>query len=130
MRNSKLWVASSLFALVVGTVLPSGAAELEEQAAGEVDSLMEIYKQLHTYPELSYQEKESAALVARELRKLGFEVTEEVGDYGFEGRISYGVVGVMRNGDGPTVMVRTDLDGLPVEEKTGLSYASRATGCE
>ncbi|MGB3562874.1 MAG: amidohydrolase [Thermoanaerobaculia bacterium] len=109
-------------------VLPSAAAELEEQAAAEVDSLMEIYEHLHTYPELSYQEKESAALVARELRKLGFEVTEEVGDYGFEGRTSYGVVGVMRNGDGPTVMVRTDLDALPIEEKTGLPYASRAKG--
>ena len=128
MRSAKLCVASSLFALLLSVVPPSAAAELEERAAAEVGSLMEIYKHLHTYPELSYQEKESAALVARELRKLGFEVTEEVGDYGVEGRTSYGVVGVMRNGPGPTVMVRTDLDALPIEEKTGLAYASRATG--
>ena len=89
---------------------------------------MDIYRHLHTYPELSYQEKETSALVARELSKLGFEVTEGVGDYGVEDRIGYGVVGVMSNGDGPTVMVRTDLDALPIEEKTGLPYASRATG--
>ena len=128
MRFSKLWVASFLCALLISTVLPAAAAELEEQVAAEIDSLVEIYKHLHASPELSYQEKESAALVARELRELGFEVTEEVGDYGVEGRVAYGVVGVMRNGDGPTVMVRTDLDALPIEEKTGLSYASRATG--
>ncbi|MGB6337101.1 MAG: amidohydrolase, partial [Thermoanaerobaculia bacterium] len=128
MTFSKLWIAFALLVMPMCAVLPSAAAELEEQAAAEVDSLMEIYEHLHTYPELSYQEKESAALVARELRKLGFEVTEEVGDYGFEGRTSYGVVGVMRNGDGPTVMVRTDIDALPIEEKTGLPYASRAKG--
>jgi hippurate hydrolase len=128
LRSAKLCVASSLFALLLSVAPPSAAGELEEQVAAEVGSLMEIFKHLHTYPELSYQEKESAALVARELRKLGFEVTEEVGDYGVEGRTSYGVVGVMRNGPGPTVMVRTDLDALPIEEKTGLAYASRATG--
>ncbi len=128
MRLSKLWIAFCLFVLPVCAVLPSVAAELEEQTAAETDSLMEIYKHLHTHPELSYQEKETAALVARELREVGFEVTEEVGDYGIEGRVSYGVVGVMKNGAGPTVMVRTDLDALPIEEKTGLPYASQALG--
>jgi hippurate hydrolase len=70
-------------------------------------------------PELSLQEEKTSAKMAERLRTLGFEVTEKVG--------GWGVVGVMKNGPGPTVMVRADMDGLPVEEKTGLPYASKAT---
>ena len=102
------------------------ALKLEDLVEQELDSLVGAYKNLHQNPELSYEEKETAAFVAGELRKLGFEVTEKVGSYGVEGRTAYGVVAVLRNGAGPTVMVRTDLDGLPVEERTGLPYASRA----
>ncbi|QRK07884.1 amidohydrolase [Archangium violaceum] len=81
----------------------------------ELDAL---YRELHQNPELSLQEEKTAAKLAGRLRKLGFEVTEKVG--------GHGVVALLRNGKGPTVMLRTDLDGLPVEEKTGLPYASQA----
>ena len=106
----------------------SFGGELETKVETQVPSLYETFKHLHAHPELSYQEKETAALVAGELRDLGFEVTEGVGDYGVEGRVAYGVVAVLRNGEGPTVMVRTDLDGLPVAEQSGLPFASTATG--
>jgi amidohydrolase len=100
--------------------------DLDRRIAGEMPSLLAMYKHLHQNPELSTQEKETSTLVASELRKLGFEVSEKVGRYADAGAVSYGVVAVMRNGAGPTVMVRTELDALPVEEKTGLPYASHA----
>jgi len=105
-------------------------ADLDARVAADLDALLATYRHLHANPELSYQEKETAALVARELRALGFEVTENFGAYpavqGAAARAAYGVVAVMRNGAGPTIMVRTDLDALPVEERTGVPYASRA----
>lgn len=105
---------------------PSRAAvSLREAVEREIGDLVQIYQYLHAHPELSYQEENTASYLASELKQLGFQVTERVGDYGMAGRISYGLVGVLRNGPGPTVMVRTDLDALPVEEKTGLPYASR-----
>src|SRR3954452_24295655 len=76
-----------------------------------------LYIDLHQTPELSRHEEKTAAKMADRLRKLGFGVTTGVG--------GFGVVGVLRNGNGPTVMLRTDLDALPIEEKTGLSYASK-----
>lgn len=97
---------------------------MNEKVGQEVGSLTTIYKGLHEHPELSMQEKETSALLAAELRRLGFEVTEHVGKYDSPSNVGYGVVGVLRNGPGPTVMVRTDMDALPVEEKTGLPYAS------
>jgi len=97
---------------------------LDQRIDKETDSLVAIYKHIHQNPELSTEEKETSALLAGELRRLGFEVTERVGKYDVPDKISYGVVGVLLNGPGPTVMVRTELDALPVEEKTGLPYAS------
>ncbi len=91
----------------------------------ELPSLLGIYKDIHTHPELSGQEERTAALVAKELRAAGCEVTEHVGKYENSKLKAYGVVGVMKNGDGPTVLVRTDMDALPVEEQTGLPYASK-----
>lgn len=79
--------------------------------------LIGLYEHLHANPELSYREEKSSALMAAELRKLGFDVTEKVG--------GFGVVGVFKNGPGPTILVRTDTDALPVTEKTGLPYASK-----
>ena len=79
-----------------------------------------LYLDLHRNPELSMKEEKTAARMAAELKKLGYEVTTGVG--------GTGVVGVLRNGKGPTVLLRTELDALPVEEKTGLPYASKATG--
>jgi hippurate hydrolase len=84
-----------------------------------------MYKDLHTHPELSGQEERTAALVAKELRAAGCEVTEHLGKYENSKLKAYGVVGVMKNGQGPTVLVRTDMDALPVEEETGLPYASK-----
>ena len=83
-------------------------------------TLRPIYEELHAHPELSFLETATAAKMAEHLKRLGFEVTTGVG--------KTGVVGIMKNGSGPAVMIRTELDGLPVEEKTGLPYASKATG--
>src|ERR687886_1153116 len=90
----------------------------------EMASLVATYKALHAAPELSHHEERTAAFVAKELRALGYEVTEHVGKYERAELVGYGVVAVMRNGAGPTVLVRGDMDALPVEEKTGLPYAS------
>jgi amidohydrolase len=76
-----------------------------------------FYKDLHQSPELSLQEKNTSKKIADKLRDLGFEVTENFG--------GFGVVGVLKNGKGPTILIRTDMDGLPVEEQTGLTYASK-----
>ena len=94
-------------------------------ADAELPSLLTIYKDIHTHPELSGYEERTAALVAKELRAAGCQVTEHVGKYENSQLKGYGVVGVMKNGDGPTVLVRTDMDALPVEEDTGLPYASK-----
>jgi len=85
----------------------------------ELPSLLEIYKDLHANPELSLMEEKTAAKMAKELQKLGFDVTTKVG--------THGVVGVLKNGAGPTILVRTDMDGLPVVEQTGVPYASKVT---
>jgi hippurate hydrolase len=94
-------------------------------ADAELPSLLTIYKDVHTHPELSGYEERTAALVAKELRAAGCQVTEHLGRYENSKLKGYGVVGVMKNGDGPTVLVRTDMDALPVEEETGLPYASK-----
>jgi amidohydrolase len=105
----------------------SGFAQQTPQslADAELPSLVGIYKDIHAHPELSGHEERTAALVARELRAAGCQVTEHVGKYENSKLKGYGVVGVMKNGDGPTVLVRTDMDALPVEEETGLPYASK-----
>jgi hippurate hydrolase len=82
-------------------------------------TLQPLYEDLHAHPELSFQETATAAKMAERLKRLGFEVTTGVG--------KTGVVGILKNGAGPTVMLRTELDALPVEEKTGLAFASKAT---
>ena len=105
----------------------SGFAQQTPQslADAELPSLLGIYKDVHSHPELSGHEERTAALVAKELRAAGCEVTEHLGKYENSKLKAYGVVGVMKNGDGPTVLVRTDMDALPVEEETGLPYASK-----
>ena len=111
----------ALFAFLVSTV--SSAQDLPVRVTTEMPQLLTIYKELHQHPELSHQEKQTSGLLAEALRKAGFTVTENVGKYE-DGTQAYGVVAVMKNGSGPTVLVRTDMDALPVEEKTGLPYAS------
>jgi amidohydrolase len=87
-----------------------------------VVELESIYRDLHANPELSMQEKRTSGLAASWLRKSGFEVTEGVG--------GTGVVGLLHNGDGPTVLLRADMDALPIKESTGLPYASDCTGLD
>ncbi|MDX6382819.1 MAG: hypothetical protein QOK48_392 [Blastocatellia bacterium] len=90
----------------------------------DIGQLVSTYKALHAAPELSHHEEKTAAFVAAQLRRLGFTVTERVGKYTQPEWTSYGVVAVLKNGAGPTVLVRTELDALPVDEKTQLPYAS------
>lgn len=116
-----------LAALALGGLLTSPArAELdvanlkqsiEIAFEREYPDLEALYKDIHTHPELAFQEEKTAAKLAAEMRAIGFEVTEKVG--------RTGLVALYRNGDGPVIMVRTELDALPMEEKTGLPYASR-----
>src|SRR5437588_8589002 len=82
-----------------------------------IPDLEALYKDLHAHPELSMEETRTAGLAADRLRSAGYEVTTGVG--------KTGVVGLLRNGEGPTVMLRADMDALPVEEATGLPYASK-----
>ena len=95
-------------------------AEIEAAVRRDMPDLLAIYREFHANPELSMQETKSAAKMAEEARRLGFQVTTGVG--------GTGVVAVMRNGEGPTVLLRADMDGLPMEERTGLAFASRARG--
>jgi hippurate hydrolase len=121
----KRFVSPLLASLALCSALPA-RAELDVprlktaiEAAIETDypRLDAIYKDIHAHPELAFQEVKTAAKLAAEMRALGFEVTEKVG--------KTGLVALYKNGAGPTIMVRTELDALPMEEKTGLPYASR-----
>jgi hippurate hydrolase len=112
---------AALAACAASSVLAQSAvpsARIVPLVDGMYPQLESIYKDIHANPELGFQETRTAAKLAAELRALGFEVTEGVG--------RTGVVALYRNGTGPTVMVRTELDALPMEEKTGLPYASKA----
>ena len=103
------------------------ADDLSEAVSEDYSYLFDLYQHFHENPELSYQEKETAARLAQEFRALGFDVTENVGSYaGRPDLTSYGLVSILRNGDGPTVLIRADMDGLPIEERTGVAYASTA----
>ncbi|MDO9058251.1 MAG: amidohydrolase [Bradyrhizobium sp.] len=115
------------FALAAATVAPVRAeldvarlsAAIEASLAADYPKLDALYKDIHAHPELAFEEVKTAAKLAAEMRALGFDVTEKVG--------KTGLVAIYSNGDGPTIMVRTELDALPMEEKTGLAYASRDT---
>lgn len=91
----------------------------------DMASMLSTYKMLHAAPELSHREEKTSVFFAGELRKLGYTVTERIGKFDNAEWTSYGVVAVMKNGAGPTVLVRTELDALPVDEKTGVPYASK-----
>ena len=113
-----LVLAGGLTALSAATD-PALRDTVAKKVAADYASLETLYRDLHTHPELSLMEERTAGVVARELRATGFEVTEKFGG-------GFGVVAVLKNGAGPTVLIRTDLDGLPVQEETGLPYASTA----
>ncbi|MBV9618797.1 MAG: amidohydrolase [Verrucomicrobia bacterium] len=115
----------SVLVLVLATrFLFAQEASVEKAAQSELPSLLAIYKDIHAHPELSGHEQRTASVVAKELRASGCEVTENFGKYDQPNLKCYGVVGVMKNGVGPTILVRTDMDALPVHEETGLPYAS------
>ncbi|WP_449328715.1 amidohydrolase [Sphingopyxis sp. 550A] len=101
----------------LGIGAPAAAQDLGAEVQKQMPSLMTIYKDLHANPELSFMEVRSAGILAAEARKLGFAVTEKVG--------GTGVVAVMKNGSGPVVLIRADMDGLPVTEQTGWPGASK-----
>jgi hippurate hydrolase len=115
-----VYLALAAIALPMAAQAPAG---LDESAQKQLLALTEAYKHLHENPELSKQEGKTAAFVAGELRKLGYTVTEHVGKYE-DGTQAEGVVAIMENGGGSRLLLRTELDALPVEEKTGLDYAS------
>jgi amidohydrolase len=102
---------------------PIAQTDLATSVERQLPALTETYKHLHRAPELSRHEEQTSAFVAGELRKLGYTVSEHVGKYE-DGAQAFGVVAVLENGAGPRLLIRTDMDALPVEEKTGLEYAS------
>lgn len=105
-------------ALVVFFVAVSAFAQsIDSMIDQQLPSLVETYKALHEQPELSLHEEQTSATLAAKMRALGYNVTDHVG--------GYGIVAVMKNGNGPTLLIRTDMDALPVSEQTGLPYASR-----
>src|SRR5574338_1251753 len=114
MKKQLLMVA----AMTVAT--PDAAASLPDAIRGDMPQLMALYRDLHANPELSMQEVRTPAKLAAEMRKLGFDVTEKVG--------RTGVVAVLKNGPGPVLLIRADMDALPVKEQTGLPFASKAMG--
>lgn len=105
--------AKKLAAILAGATLLSTTLM---STAAHAEDLNKLYRYLHANPELSLMETKTAALLAGKLKDMGYDVTEKVG--------GTGVVAIMKNGDGPTVMIRADMDGLPVKEQTGVSYAS------
>ena len=110
--------------LLAAGAAAQNVAPLVDQQLG---SLVDIYKDIHAHPELSHHEERTSQIVATELKRAGFTVTEHVGHYP-DGSAAFGVVGVMQNGRGPKLLVRADMDALPILEDTGASYASQTRG--
>jgi amidohydrolase len=109
-----------LAAVAMTVTTPAAAAALSDAIRADMPQLMTLYRDLHANPELSMQEVRTPAKLAAEMRKLGFAVTEHVG--------KTGVVAVMKNGPGPVLLIRADMDALPVKEQTGLPFASKVVG--
>ncbi|OEZ94672.1 amidohydrolase [Duganella phyllosphaerae] len=111
-----------LAAFLSSVLMLPALAQDGSAVTGKIDAMYPkldaIYKDLHAHPELAFQEVRTAAKLAAEMRAIGFEVTEKVG--------KTGIVAIYKNGSGPTVLVRTEMDGLPMEEKSGFDYSSKA----
>ncbi|MEQ8765054.1 MAG: amidohydrolase [Planctomycetota bacterium] len=113
-------ITLTLALVLTAGFVTDGDSPLRDAIASDYESYLgDLFDHFHRHPELSLVENETAARLAKELRSAGFEVTEGVG--------GTGIVALMKNGDGPLVMMRADMDGLPVEEKSGLANASKAT---
>ena len=121
MRN---WTAVVVMALAAGCWGQQGLGPI---VTSELPGLVTTYKHLHENPELSHQEAKTSAYVAAQLRALGYTVTDHVGKYENPAWTGYGVVALLHNGAGPTLMMRSELDALPVTEDTGLAYSSHIT---
>ena len=120
MPHPRLLTATLILAATAAAQQPSAA--IEQQLPGLIDT----YKTLHQHPELSHHEEWTAAYLASALRKLGFTVTEHIGKYP-DGTPADGIMAIVTNGPGPRLLLRTELDALPVTEKTNLPYASTVT---
>ena len=122
MRLHRTFLLIAAFALPLPATTHAASGDVDGWLDTRLGELEALYQDLHRSPELSFQEKNTAARLAKEWRGAGYKVTEGVG--------GYGIVGLLRNGDGPTVMLRTDLDALPIAEKTGLAFASQLRATE
>jgi len=123
----RLLAALVLVLLAPPTILAAGGgsdAEVRELVDRNLSGLVGYYTALHAAPELSHQEAQTSARLASELRAAGYDVVDHIGKYAVEGFKGYGVVGILRNGPGATLLIRADMDALPVQEQTGLPYAS------
>ena len=118
---SSVLCASAFAGIAIAQQPPPLFQSVDDQLPG----LIETYKDFHRNPELSHHEEHTSAKLAADLRQLGYAVTEHVGKYQ-DGSQAWGIVAVLENGPGPRLLMRTDMDALPVEEKTGVDYASHA----
>jgi hippurate hydrolase len=107
--------------------LPFVAVAAPSWAQTPPEPLLDIYKTIHAHPELSHQEAQTSAILARELKAAGYTVSDHIGVYG-DGSKAFGVVGILKNGPGKALLVRADMDALPIVEETGVSYASHLRG--
>lgn len=141
-KKHTLYTCLSLAALLPAMFSSASADDLEQSVASDYKYVEALYKNFHANPELSFKESNSAAKISSELEQLGFKVSKNVGrkwthkkaktDVGevLDGVDGYGLIGIYKNGEGPTILVRADMDALPLKERTGVSYASQATGID
>ena len=111
----KIFRACLLACLSVASAVAQNVGSLVDD---QLSGLVSTYQGIHAHPELSHQEEHTSALLAAELRKAGYTVTERVGKYP-DGTQAYGVVAILQNGPGPKLLIRTDMDALPIVEETG-----------
>ncbi len=125
----KMWMhwAVAVIAVIAAAMPVVAQSDLDQKIDSNIGDWVGTYEHFHANPELSTQEKATSELIAGTLRKLGYDVTDHFGKYEEAELVSYGVVAVLKNGPGPTVYVRTELDALPVRENTRLPYASKVT---
>lgn len=109
--------------LMLSLAAAVSAQNVDTSASSQLPRLVDVYKGIHSHPELSHHEEHTSAILAAELRKAGYTVTERVGRYP-DGSQAYGVVAILQNGPGPRLLLRADMDALPIVEQTDLSYAS------
>ncbi len=103
--------------------IPAHAQDIAKFVSTETPALVDTYKDLHAHPELSHHEERTSALLAKSLREAGYTVTDHIGKYP-DGSQAFGVVAILKNGPGPTLLIRADMDALPIVEETGVPYAS------